>query len=189
MNFNKTYLAVFVCFFCSLSHAREIGVNAYYSSLDFDDNNGITQPVNYFSPYSVYFADKFSFNTRYWSEFYYGKTVLPASTTNIGQGLSFYGVAGAWQKNIRVSKVVKPWIGAGISYHVITSTKRHTVDREGFLNQRYADQTVKTYDLYLIGSQHWQYNKQWQYGIISRAVVPAFGRLALWSVGLSVNYH
>jgi len=173
----------------SLAFSREYGINVYFSTLSIDDQEGPTENVSQFSPLNFYYADKLSFDTRYWTEIFYDSANLAAGGDNIGQGVSIYGFSGAWQKRFRFTNEIKPWAGVGLSYTKLAITARHTMDSDGFLEQRFSDLQNNNFDLYFVASNHWKLNQQWDIGAVSRFVPPLVGDVLLFSVGISASYH
>ena len=185
----KNIVVFLIVLMPSLVFSREYGVNVYYSTFSLDDQNGPTEKVSQFSPLNFFYADKLSFDSRYWTEMSYDSVVLAAGGNDVGQQVSVYGFNGAWQKRFRVSTEIKPWVGLGLSYAMVDTKKRHTIDDDGFLNQRYDDQRVNNVDLYFVASNHWKLNQQWDIGAVTRVVPPLIGDVFLFSVGISANYH
>lgn len=64
---------------------------------------------------------------------------LDASPTNIGQDVDHTGIGVTVQKNLRLTRSFKPWIGAGLGYASETYEPRYLVTPTGFLSVRYPD--------------------------------------------------
>ena len=105
-----------------------------------DDPAGGTEASWTLQPITlVYTARVWRSSLRYWSELYYYKTILDASSTKIGQDVERYGMRLSLQKNLKILPKFSAWFGAGLDISQEKFTTRHTVDRDGFLIKAYPD--------------------------------------------------
>jgi len=94
-----------------------------------DDPAGGTEASSTPQPITlVYTARVWRSSLRYWSELYYYKTLLDASSTKIGQDVERYGMRLSLQKNLKIMPKFSAWFGAGldISQEKFTTRTRLT---------------------------------------------------------------
>ena len=64
---------------------------------------------------------------------------LDASESNLGQDVSGYRVWGGYEHRFNISRSFKFWGGIGLTLDSVSFEKRHTIDEDGFLKERFDD--------------------------------------------------
>jgi hypothetical protein len=90
---------------------------------------------------------------------------IPASTTNIGQSVKQTGIEVSYQKVLRVTRTIKPWLGVGLGYETEKYTNRYTLTPGGHLAQQFSDRSVESYPLVLTAAHQWKYDNDFDYGL------------------------
>lgn len=96
---------------------------------------------------------------------HYDSFTLAASTTNIHQAVTRYGLNASYQVNLRLSRTWKPWAGAGLGFVQEDAKERYTVTPGGFLGTTFQDRSLNTFGFVLNFSNEWQLNGNWDLGV------------------------
>jgi hypothetical protein len=92
-----------------------------------------------------------------------------ADVDSVGQRGERFGAQLSYQYTLRAARTWKPWIGAGLSLTDEKYKKRHVVDGEGFLAQRFPTRERTGYGVVVNTTTEWEVKN--------------------WTVGLHINYE
>ena len=173
----------------SSAYSREYGVAIYQSYLEHSFGDTESTELSQVSFANGFFADKLSFDTRYWVEGFWQKGVRAASSDIPGEDIQIYGIASAWQTQFRLTKSIKPWAGAGVSYSIIDISARHTVDSEGFLLKKLDDVSEQSTEVFLNVSNFWDISNRLGGGVVLRYMPRFLGDVSMFSVGVAVVFQ
>jgi len=130
-------------------HSMGVGLGVVSASIEDPNGSAETTPVIF--PTFIYYVDM-SRDQRAVSKFSYYDFSLNASQTDIGQEVTSLSFAGIYEWRQRIKRDFKPFLGAGLSFNSESIKSRHTVDNEGFLDQRYQDLDNAGFSLLLSAS-------------------------------------
>ena len=103
---------------------------------------------------------------------YYFDTSLEATSTDIGQNISSFGVRFSLQKSFRLTKSWSPWFGAGVDVSSTKYSARHTMDSEGFLLQQFDDRDEIGVSLLVNFVSEWVLHKEWSFAAKLEQSIP-----------------
>jgi outer membrane protein W len=104
-------------------------------------------------------------DARIFVDTYYDSYEVGATTTNIHNSVTSFGVNASYQWNFRITRSFKPWLGVGVCYSNDTYTDRYTVTPGGLLANAYPERTVDTFSVVLNASMDWRLNRDWNMGL------------------------
>ena len=113
---------------------------------------------------------------------------LNASPINIGQDVDHTGLDATIQKNFRLSRSFKPWIGAGVGYASEKYEPRYRVTPTGFLSVVYPDRKETGIALIANASAQWASFADTQTGIHLQYEYGMGNLSRLFSVSLFISY-
>ena len=142
-----------------------IGYGIGLANLSIEDPNGPAESKSIFQPFRVIVTDWFRGDVRYWGEFYYQDATLKASQTSVGQSVSQYGLQLSAQKSFYVNAIWSPWLGVGVDLSQNSYSSRHTVDDDGFLQNRFADRSEIDPGLIFNLISETELNRDWEMGV------------------------
>ena len=164
------------------------GIGAALVSVD--DSAGSTEATWALQPITlVYTARVWSSSLRYWSELYYYKTMLDASSTKIGQDAERYGVRLSFQKNLKILPNFSAWFGAGLDISQEKFTTRHTVDSDGFLIKAYPDREGKNLAGIVNVVSEWSLPRNWIIAAKFEQSIPADGHITESLAAVTLLYR
>lgn len=135
-------LLIFLLFFTSLSNAEDdlgIGIGLGVFLFSPDDPSGDADVTLSVTPLSIYYTTELGRDTRIMSNFTYLTYDVDASTTSIGQEVTRVSLTAMYQSRFRVSRSFKPWLGLGLTFGTEEFENRFTIDKDGFLDQSFAN--------------------------------------------------
>lgn len=135
------------------------------SYFDIQDPNGPTADhtgVTYLS--GVVIADV-GRDSRLFIHGHYDTFAVEASTTNIHESITRYGLNASYQINLRVSRSWKPWAGVGLGFVQEEAKERYTLTPGGFLGATFPDRSINTFGALLNFSNEWRLDNNWDIGV------------------------
>lgn len=163
------------------------GIGAAYTSID--DPDGDTAATVGYQPLMLVYSDWFMGDFRYWTEAFYYVASLDASQTEIGQDVERYGIRFSLQKSFRVAGAWAPWFGAGLDVSQVKYTLRHTVDENGYRDQRYPDLDEIAVALLLNAHSEWNVSRNWSIGAKLEQSIPLSGEILETVLAASILYR
>lgn len=86
---------------------------------------------------------------------------ITAGINGFGLTVDGYQIMSSYQKKIRFSRSIKPWLSIGLITNFLDFTQRHTTDEQGFLNELFDDRSEISYSLSLSASMDWEIKRDW----------------------------
>lgn len=155
-----------------------------------DDPAGGTEDTWTLQPITlVYTARVWRSSLRYWSELYYYKAMLDASSTKIGQDAERYGMRLSLQKRLRFIPTLTTWFGAGIDISQEKFTARHTVDSDGFLINAYPDREGANVAGVINVVSEWSLPRNWMIAAKLEQSIPTDGRITESQAAVTLLYR
>lgn len=130
-----------------------------------DDPDGDVEDISGLVPLSVSFIYDLNNKTRLYTNLTYIEKELDASTTKIGQDISGYQAVATWQHIFKLSHSMKFYAGGGVTFTQADFEKRHAVDSDGFLVQRYADRSEGFVSAVANISREWEISRSINLGL------------------------
>lgn len=145
--------------------AGRIGVGLAASYLSPEDSAGeVAGEIAW--PLLLVNSDRVSLGLRYWAEAFHHSTKIDAEGTSIGMRVEQSGLRFSLQKEIFLEPgVVTPWFGGGLEWSQYKQLDRHTIDADGFLNQRFADVSDSGLALLLNMGREWEVARDLALGV------------------------
>ena len=140
-------------------NTARLGYSLGIAKLDIDDPDGFTNTSYTVQPYKLIYTDWWQNGNRYWLEAFHQQTTIKPSEKFIGQHVKHTGVNFLIQKNYQINADIRPWLGMGMGFSVEQYSKRHTIDKEGFLLEKYSDRKTKSIGVLLNLVNEWQVSK------------------------------
>ena len=137
----------------------------------------------------IYTARLWDNGIRYWSELYYYKASLDASSTKIGQDAERYGMRISFQKRLKIIPNFSTWYGAGIDISQENFTTRHTVDSDGFLIKAYPDREETNLSGVINLVSEWSLTHRWSIAAKLEQSIPTDGRISESLAAISLLYR
>jgi hypothetical protein len=156
--------------------------------LSIDDPDGATDTVTEVQPITFTYTNWLNGGYRYWSELYYQQTSLDASTTAIGQDIAQYGLRFSVQRNLPMGDNWTPWLGLGLDLSRSDYSKRHTVDSDGFLLERFSDRDETGLGLVINLVTEWGLRDDWYLSAKLEQIIPLGNGLKATSLSIGVLY-
>ena len=137
-----------------------IGANGGYDSFQYEDDDGKTDsesratPIRLFGELEV---DKVNRVVVGWRAIDFDID----ATVSGDMGATFEGhqIDASWLRNIRLAREFKPWLGLGMRTTALDVKGKHTVDKDGYLANRYEATSETQVALMLQGLYEWQISK------------------------------
>ncbi len=128
------------------------GLGVVTGSYSVDDPKGSTDSANETSLFGVMTipVNRNFPDWRYWFGLNYNAFELEPSTQDVGQEVTSVSIETILQKGFNVSSEIKPYAGLGVGVGANDFTKRHTIDSDGYLAERYEDRSETSF--YLIAN-------------------------------------
>lgn len=95
---------------------------------------------------------------------------LEASTNQVGQNVSGYSIHGAYSQRIPISREVKNlWGAVGLRFYQLDRSERHTIDKDGYLQNSFGKEVSGGMSLLLSGDYEFIKTKSYSFsaGIFS----------------------
>lgn len=167
-----------------------VGYSIGAALVSVDDPAGSTESSWTLQPISlVYTARLWGNGARYWSEFYYYKAMLDASSTKIGQDAERYGMRLSLQKNLKIAPKFSAWLGAGIDISQENFMTRHTVDSDGFLIKAYPDREGTSVAGVVNAVSEWPLAHAWNIAAKLEHTIPIDGHITESLVSVILLYR
>lgn len=112
---------------------------------------------------------------------------IKGTQTNVGQDVTSFGGGASYQSMFRVARTFKPWIGIGAGYALNTQKNRHLFTAGGNRNF-YPDIEEATYSLLLNANSEWQFNREWDIGVMAQYAHAISDKSSSIRVGLYFIY-
>lgn len=186
-NLEKFILIFFFILPCP-SYADGYGYTTYYSRLSVNDPDGKNTGTA-FLPFNIFYANEFAPHLRFCSELFFARTDLSGTETKVGQRITQAGISTLLQQQFHLSRLFNPWLGAGPVFARIRYTQRYTKDADGYLLQRFPDRREDAIDFVFMGSQYWELNRHWSWGLNIKWNIPFESNLSALGVGLSILHR
>ncbi|HHM04124.1 MAG TPA: hypothetical protein ENJ19_00070 [Gammaproteobacteria bacterium] len=135
--------------------------------LTVDDPDGDTKTKGTIRPFTLVYSDWLPRGGwRYWGEFYYQRTTLEASQTEVGQDVRQIGARFSVQKSVRLAAKFAPWFGLGLDVSQARYTDRHKLDLGGFRVPalEFGDRTKVHVNALVNVIAEWKLNRRWAVG-------------------------
>ena len=168
---------------------KMIGWAPWFGSLSVSDPAGDTASEGVSLPLSAMFVIPGKRDRRWVFTGFGYDFRLPASTTNIGQSVKGFSLAGWYQFRFRLSRSFKPWLGIGLQADMLDINARHKVDSDGFLAVTYPDRKETNYALVLNLSQEWNISHDFNLGVNAQYLASISDSLSGPLVGVSLLYR
>jgi hypothetical protein len=147
-------------------HADYVGYTpSYLVSNDVADPDGPTESLSDFVPISGAVVWDMTKYTRLWTEYHFVDLEINATTENIGQTITSHGALVSYQRKFAWSRSFKPWVGVGLGYDVAEFKGRHTIDVDGYLDQRFDDREVSFMSLHVNVAHEWKVSSDLYWGL------------------------
>ena len=185
----KGFIGFFLITFASLTHADtfEYGflpvVGLYKSSLDLESD--VLPAVNILSGLLIINSGR---SSRFWIQGQYHSLDFDGSETEIGQTVTGFDVAVLYQSKYRLSRHFKPWLGIGLSVAALEFKDRFITDNQGFLAQRFDDETKTGLAVDLNFTTETDWFNDYGTGFSLRVSIPTNDVLAKVEAGLYVTF-
>ncbi len=142
----------------------KVGYGVGMGRLSIEDPDGASASENGVQPFRVIVADWLRGDIRYWGELFFQSATLSASQMNIGQTVGQYGVQLSAQKNLKVGGHWYPWLGVGVDLSRVSYSRRHTIDSDGFLQNRFSDRNEIDLGIIVNLISETELNRDWDVG-------------------------
>lgn len=127
-------------------------------------------------------------DSRIFAHAHYDSFDLSASTANIHQTVNRYGLALAYQINLRITRAWKPWVGVGLGYSQDKITDRYVLTPGGFSGASYPDRTEDSITAVGNFSSEWQLSRDWDMGLHFQWEEPLGDGVRAVRLGLYIVY-
>ena len=166
------------------------GYRLSFSSLSVDDVLIDTNRTSQVLPFTFFYTQGLKRDLYFYSEVAWKSFKTRAASGGVGQTINVAEVAFGLDYQYRLSRSIKPRFGIGVDYMNTTYSKRYSMDSDGFLLDRYADEKKNLFSIYLNASHYWKLSKTWDIGANARTALPfGFSDIKETSVGISGMYH
>ena len=134
-------------------HAAAIGMPEYVEKYGFaidatlievDDSHGTSERESVLHPINIVYVRETPLKRwRYWAEAYYHRTHFDAEPGSLGVTAQQLGASLSLQQALDLSFFPQKhiYVGGGLQIAYNRYTKRHNVDNDGFLDERYKDKS------------------------------------------------
>lgn len=113
------------------------GLGISYST--FDDPVSSTNKAWTKTPLEIIYTDWFIGGSRFWADISHSEAVVDPAREHVGQIVKIYGAGLSIQTTLRFFQGWSPWIGGGLKLNHIDYKKRHTIDEDGYLLERFGN--------------------------------------------------
>lgn len=141
--------------------------------------------------YPLTLTATFSINriNRIMADFRYVDVELPAGNSGVGATVKGYQLSTILQHQFRWSRSFRPWLGVGVVSTVFESTDRYRTDRDGFLQERFADRDDTTLSAVANAALEWKISRDWVLATEGRYELPFGDGLQGYGVSAGVRYQ
>ncbi len=153
-----------------------------------NDPDGSTETSSVLQLLSATVKYKTSRDTQIISEGTYYDFELDASTSKIGQQVKTISLATYYESRLKWGRDFKPWAGVGLVINMDEFSKRHTIDKDGFLAQQFPDQSGTNFALAARLTNTWEINRDMGIGFSIGYQLPLSDTLEGVDIGFSLNF-
>jgi hypothetical protein len=143
----------------------KLGVQTSAGFYEWADKQGATRRTSELTSPELVFSNWLSGNNRLWLELYNHQYAQVATQEHVGKFIDFWGVRLSNAKLIDSNDFFTPWLGAGLDARFYSESKRHTIDQDGYLAERFPD--TRGQNVYVFGFMHkeWKLNTNLLWGL------------------------
>lgn len=164
------------------------GWQGSYINFTIDDPDGSADSESEFNVMSVVMDYTLSRTSRILANLNLYEFDLDASTTKIGQHIETTSISSYYLHRFRWSRTFKPWLGLGLVVNMDDIDKRHRVDSDGFLVERFDDREETSIALGLIGALEFEIFDNWKTELFTEYQVPTSDTLEGLKIGFNIYF-
>lgn len=175
------------------AHAAEgtfrFGLMPTISAFNVVDPNGPTETANAFGYTNAVMLVDMGRDDRLFSDLFYDRFSLSATTTNIGQDVTRTGGGVSYQTMFRFARSFKPWMGLGLGASSEGYKNRYTLSPGGFsIPASPVESSLNNVFVMLNASAEWQLNKSLDMGLHLQLEQPTGDGTRILRFGLYIVY-
>ncbi len=123
-----------------------------------------------------------------WSMF--NESIEATRQGDMGVTLEASQIEASWLHKIRLTHHVKSFLGVGIRTHLIEVTKKHKMDSDGFLAQRFEDSDTTLFSAVLSANADWEIVRdRWHLGTRVAYDIPVGDGLQGYLISIGIKHE
>ncbi len=169
-------------------NTARIGYLVGVTNFALDDPDGHTKSVVDTLPFTLIYTNWLPHGWRYWAEAYFFATTLDGNAGDIQQDVRRIGARLSLQRNLHLWRW-SFWLGAGLDVSSNKYTKRYSVDKDGFLLNRYPDRSETALGVNTQMISEWPLAKDWDLAAKLEHVFSVNGGITETSLSAGILYR